>query len=34
MASAAGTFQAVVGSFLVLFSNWLVRRTEPQSALF
>ncbi len=34
MASAAGTFQAVVGFFLVLFSNWLVRRTEPQSALF
>jgi len=24
----------VVGFFLVLFSNWLVRRTEPQSALF
>jgi putative aldouronate transport system permease protein len=34
MASAAGTFQAVVGFFLVLCSNWLVRRTEPQSALF
>jgi len=34
MASAAGTFQAVVGFFLVLFSNWLVRRTEPQSAIF
>jgi putative aldouronate transport system permease protein len=34
MASAAGTFQAVVGFFLVLVSNWLVRRTEPQSAIF
>jgi len=34
MASAAGTFQAVVGFFLVLLSNWLVRRTEPQSAIF
>ena len=34
MASAAGTFQAVVGFFLVLLSNWMVRRTEPQSALF
>jgi len=34
MASAAGTFQAVVGFLLVLFSNWLVRRTEPQSAIF
>jgi putative aldouronate transport system permease protein len=34
MASAAGTFQAVVGFFLVLVSNWFVRRTEPQSAIF
>ena len=34
MASAAGTFQAIVGFFLLLFSNWLVRRTEPQSAIF
>lgn len=34
MASAAGTFQAVIGFLLVLFSNWLVRRTEPQSAIF
>jgi putative aldouronate transport system permease protein len=34
MASAAGTFQAVIGFVLVLFSNWLVRRTEPQSAIF
>jgi putative aldouronate transport system permease protein len=34
MASAAGTFQAVIGLVLVLFSNWLVRRTEPQSAIF
>jgi len=34
MASAAGTFQAVVGFTLVLFSNWFVRRTERQSAIF
>jgi len=34
MASAAGTFQAVVGFFLLVFANWLVRRTEPQSAIF
>jgi len=34
MASAAGTFQAVVGFLLVVFSNWYVRRTERQSAIF
>jgi putative aldouronate transport system permease protein len=34
MASAAGTFQAVIGFMLVLLSNWFVRRTEPQSAIF
>ena len=34
MASAAGAFQAVVGFVLVLLSNWLVRRTVPERALF
>jgi putative aldouronate transport system permease protein len=34
MASAAGAFQAVVGFVLVLLSNWLVRRTDPDRALF
>jgi putative aldouronate transport system permease protein len=34
MASAAGAFQAVVGFMLVLASNWLVRRTDPDRALF
>lgn len=34
MASAAGAFQAVVGFVLVLLSNWLVRRTDPERALF
>src|SRR5260221_428662 len=29
MASAAGAFQAIVGFVLVLGSNWLVRRTQP-----
>jgi putative aldouronate transport system permease protein len=34
MASAAGAFQAIVGFVLVLGSNWLVRRTDPERALF
>src|SRR6266568_787263 len=34
MASAAGAFQAIVGVVLVLGSNWLVRRTDPERALF
>lgn len=34
MASAAGLFQAVVGFVLVLGSNLLVRKIEPDNALF
>ncbi|MFC4778803.1 ABC transporter permease subunit [Paenibacillus sp. GCM10023252] len=34
MASAAGFYQAVVGFILVLASNLLVRRLDPDSALF
>ena len=34
MASAAGAFQAIIGFVLVLGSNWLVRRTDPERALF
>jgi len=34
MASAAGAFQATIGFLLVLISNWLVRRTDPERALF
>ncbi len=34
MSSAAGFYQAVVGFVLVLASNWLVRRTDPEKAVF
>ncbi len=34
MASAAGFFQAIVGFGLVMLSNWIVRRVEPDQALF
>ncbi len=34
MASAAGAFQAVVGFTLVVVANWLVRRTDPERAIF
>ncbi|OCT10807.1 sugar ABC transporter permease [Paenibacillus pectinilyticus] len=34
MASAAGFYQAVVGLVLVLLSNWIVRRINPDNALF
>ena len=34
MAAAAGVFQAVCGFILVLASNWLVRRFDPDHALF
>jgi putative aldouronate transport system permease protein len=34
MAAAAGVFQAVCGFVLVLASNWLVRRVDPDHALF
>jgi putative aldouronate transport system permease protein len=34
MATAAGLLQSVVGTILLLLANWVVRRTEPESALF
>ena len=34
MSSAAGVYQAIVGFVLVLGANWIVRRTEPEQALF
>jgi putative aldouronate transport system permease protein len=34
MSSAAGVFQSVVGFVLVLCANYLVRRVDPDSALF
>ncbi len=34
MAAAAGFFQSVVGFALVIFSNWIVRRIDPDRALF
>jgi putative aldouronate transport system permease protein len=34
MAGAAGLMQAAVGFVLVLLSNWLVRRWDPERALF
>lgn len=34
MASAAGLYQSVVGLILVILSNLLARRVDPNSALF
>lgn len=34
MAAAASFYQAIVGFLLVLFTNWLVRRVDPDKALF
>ena len=34
MASAAGFFQAIMGFSLVVLSNWVVRRIDPDQALF
>jgi putative aldouronate transport system permease protein len=34
MSAAAGLYQAVVGFILVLVANWLVRRRDPDKALF
>ncbi|MEU6718084.1 ABC transporter permease subunit [Nonomuraea sp. NPDC046802] len=34
MASAAGAYQCVVGFVLVVLANWLVRRRNPENALF
>ncbi len=32
--AAASLFQSVVGLLLMLFANWMVRRIEPENALF
>ena len=34
MAAAAGVYQSVVGFILVILSNWLVRRIDPERSLF
>ncbi|MDR1061033.1 MAG: ABC transporter permease subunit [Clostridiales bacterium] len=34
MSSAAGLYQSLVGFVLVLASNWLVKRVDPDNALF
>jgi putative aldouronate transport system permease protein len=34
MSSAAGLYQSVVGFVLVLASNWMVRKVDPESSLF
>lgn len=34
MSTAAGLMQSVVGAVLIIVSNWVVRRTQPDSALF
>jgi len=34
MAAAAGAYQSVVGFVLVVLANWLVRRIDPEKALF
>jgi putative aldouronate transport system permease protein len=34
MASAAGVYQSVVGFVIVIAANWLVRRRDPEKALF
>jgi len=34
MAAAAGVYQSVVGFVLVILSNWLVRRVDPERSLF
>lgn len=34
MAAAAGFYQSIVGFVLVIFANWLVRRVNPDEALF
>jgi len=34
MSTAAGLLQSVVGFILVMFSNWVVNKIEPENALF
>jgi putative aldouronate transport system permease protein len=34
LAAAASFYQSVFGFCIVLFANWVVRRIEPEYALF
>ena len=34
MAAATGLYQSFVGFVLVVFSNWMVKRVNPERALF
>ena len=34
MASAAGAYQSVVGFFIVIFANFIVKKTSPENSLF
>ncbi len=34
MSTAAGLYQSTVGFVLILFSNWIVNKIDPESALF
>ncbi|BBM21790.1 sugar ABC transporter permease [Lactiplantibacillus plantarum] len=34
MSTAAGLMQSVVGALLIIICNWVVRRKQPESALF
>ena len=34
MAAAAGFFQSVVGFFLVIFTNWIVKKMDKDQGLF
>lgn len=34
MAASAGLYQSVVGFFLVIFSNWVVKQIDPDRSLF
>jgi putative aldouronate transport system permease protein len=34
MSGAAGLFQAVMGFLLVVISNWIVRKIDPERSLF
>ncbi len=34
MSTAAGLMQSVVGALLIFITNWIVRRKQPESALF
>ncbi len=34
MSSAVGLYQSVVGFFMVLLSNWIIKKLDPDSAMF